>query len=130
MRGMKELRLVEWRLGGIECVGPPRVGVIWEEMGTAANGRETTRQGIWAGAAHCSCDLHNRQLLSSSKDKTTNKSNKAHRNIQRKIRKFHITLKNTLKGTGTRKQQKKDKLKTSKGQGYKDNCSVLQYQIL
>ena len=33
MRGMKELRLVEWRLGGIECVGPPRVGVIWEEMG-------------------------------------------------------------------------------------------------
>ena len=48
---MKELKLVGWRLGGIECVGPPRVGVIWEEMGTAANGRETTRQGIWAGAA-------------------------------------------------------------------------------
>ena len=38
MRGMKELRLVEWRLGGIECVGPPRVGVIWEEMGARLTG--------------------------------------------------------------------------------------------
>ena len=54
------------------CGSPPR-GSDMGGNGRPANGRETTRQGIWAGAAHCSCDLHNRQLLSSSKEKTTNK---------------------------------------------------------
>ena len=107
---MKELRLVEWRLGGIECVAPPRVGVIWEEMGTAANGRETTRQGIWAGAAppaQVSCDLNNCQLLS--------RQGKDHRRRPAKGRQAHCShnYAKSMNSTSRPKHIKQDLGKTN-----------------
>ena len=80
------------------CGSPPR-GSDMGGNGRAANGRETTRQGIWAGAAQISCDPHNCQLLSSRKKKR-NEACKLKKG--RNIPKFHMMFKHALmKGTGT-----------------------------
>ena len=108
---MKELKLVGRRLGGIECVGPPR-GSDMGGNGSPANGGETTRQGIWAGAAQISCDLHNRQLLSSCKEKTTNKrKGKKHPTESPKfshhVQEYFERHRNTLKYLSKKEQEQR-----------------------